>query len=1816
MAKGADFTLKIAGDDREFLKALHKCSVETQKLSKDVILIHTKFDVENLRDDLDRVLGKNNKLNLALQYNIFDQAYKDAEKSYSNLMNGIAVVDDEELTNRRKGLEELIKETQKYNEKANKTQTDTAWDKYFDSAEKLKKSFKEFADFKGSWDEFQKIPESLRDFFDDFGSEIFSGKDNFKDAVKSLKKMDVTDSMKKQARELRNRYKSILDDIVERYGSTPAPVLDIEKLTGKTKGDARKAGEEIGEEVNDGISEKLDVSGRTVQINIDKKHLADQVEQANDILDNIDNHIVVKIDFGIDNKKMSEITQGDIEQFLKDNGYHDRKNRSGIAEKLIHADFKDAQKLYEETAKFKNPSYGVYNDFVKELKDLRANGDKIYVPNSSEGEFGGREDLLDVFRKAGIDIFSTNKEGTTESLHNFAEGLGGKYNGLFNSEGYSPDQDDATIMKEIASIVQKAKNDKKYFSYDEAIKRGVISEGFSSTLLSSVFGGNGEGSTKKLEIETNVDEVVGKFNNLAQIINNLPETKTITINIETTKPEEVLKRIQKGYSAAQDLSEIESQLSSMYPEEYDEKFFKKTLNERAKAYRDKGYKLDKSDNKTGEIQKQVDLLFRADEAIRQINTADLKSAMDASGTISTLADESTAMGKIKDAADKASGAKEKFAKTNKNVATSAEKSAEKINAEATAFERLISTLNQGNFVDGVRDISSNLTTIIPLMSKVAEGFEKQEKARKEAEKKKETEKKKPRTDLPSNSPAKKLLNVTGKSNLQNLIPTQQGETGYYNETVSEVKKLIGDVKRSGNPDKLDTIYDSLSGILEARKADYMAFLKKLQRSGKYDERFNAMLETYMQKIQAKQIPYGESVLGEFRPDVSDSLTALGTKAYGLKDVGDKGYRVKNFSLSELIDQEVRKLTRTSGFTDDDRTDFRKALEKSLTGSNIGKIFRGNTANYNAPLATEGADYAKQLFAGIRDSWRSQYNARNKTAAESEKERQSIIQEAKKTLVGLTEKGNYINLTSPERGEVSQFDDTSKRLYEATETLKANANPEELDALYKELAKTLEARKDAYISFLKKIQRSGKYDETINQMAESSIRSIQAKPIPQDENVLSEFMPYNGRSFISLGMQGYRLKDEADKNHRVQNFSLNELIEKEIQKASRISGIQESDVENFRSQLKKGFTAENLSKVFSGNTVDYSSALTKNGANVAKTIISEISDQFNKSIKDEIERRKDEDDFRKNNLSNATKSLIGITDRKNFSNLIPESGGGYDDTVERIRESISTIQDTGTLTELYDLGTELRSMLMSRKDAYIAFLKELQSSEKYDESFRKQAQSLIELLQAKEIPYGTSKYSKENLLNEFLPSDEDSLTALGVQAYNLKNEGDKSHRVQNFSLDELIAQEVRKLTRTAGYSDEDRTSLEEQIRKGFTAENLSKIFGENSVDYSSSLTKNGADIAKVIISEMRDAYVAKLKKDRQEEDAKASSQLASIKSAIGVDSGVLDENNEDELVKETKGQVRNLNTQAQNEIRAQIEKEKNNIIKGLRELQTDEQYLESAQIEISEAIEDVRGINPWQAKSVEELLDPIAKSKATLNTFRRNKDSYTKSTNISSLYKEVAKFIEDNGNLSGQYGYPLVGIRDELKKGLDSGREYSAADEKDIRNVIRKYTGEAIQSGQASKGLKDIIKDQVKSGSGNFIAQFFGAQDVLMYIQQAVMAVKELDTQMTELRKVSNASGTALTDAFSKSAETAKDLGSTVTDVISSTADWSRLGYNLKDSEELARVTTLYQKVGDNIDSDTANQSMISTLQGFQLNPDQAERIVDEFNEVSNNFPID
>lgn len=120
----------------------------------------------------------------------------------------------------------------------------------------------------------------------------------------------------------------------------------------------------------------------------------------------------------------------------------------------------------------------------------------------------------------------------------------------------------------------------------------------------------------------------------------------------------------------------------------------------------------------------------------------------------------------------------------------------------------------------------------------------------------------------------------------------------------------------------------------------------------------------------------------------------------------------------------------------------------------------------------------------------------------------------------------------------------------------------------------------------------------------------------------------------------------------------------------------------------------------------------------------------------------------------------------------------------------------------------------------------------------------------------------------------------------------------------------------------------------------------------------------------------------------------------------------------------------------------------------------------------------------------------------------------------------------------------------------------------------------------------------------------------VTAVIDINGAMTELKKVTEETETTYQRFLTNAVSRAKELGATVSDTVSATADFARLGYSIDEASQLADAAIIYKNVGDGIeDISEASESVISTMQAFGIAAEDAMLVVDKFNEVGNNFAI-
>ena len=173
---------------------------------------------------------------------------------------------------------------------------------------------------------------------------------------------------------------------------------------------------------------------------------------------------------------------------------------------------------------------------------------------------------------------------------------------------------------------------------------------------------------------------------------------------------------------------------------------------------------------------------------------------------------------------------------------------------------------------------------------------------------------------------------------------------------------------------------------------------------------------------------------------------------------------------------------------------------------------------------------------------------------------------------------------------------------------------------------------------------------------------------------------------------------------------------------------------------------------------------------------------------------------------------------------------------------------------------------------------------------------------------------------------------------------------------------------------------------------------------------------------------------------------------------------------------------------------------------------------------------------------------------------------------------------------------------------------DARNEIVAMAGETKKVQSAFGQFMDGFKGKFKSLSQYFMATM-SIYRVWRVIKQGVTYVTEIDTALTELKKVTDETDASYSKFLQSMSKTGKEIGATVKDLTTISADWARLGYSMEDAGRLAESTAVLLNVSEFDDATKASEALISTMQAFQYTADESGHVVDILNEVGNNYAI-
>ena len=266
----------------------------------------------------------------------------------------------------------------------------------------------------------------------------------------------------------------------------------------------------------------------------------------------------------------------------------------------------------------------------------------------------------------------------------------------------------------------------------------------------------------------------------------------------------------------------------------------------------------------------------------------------------------------------------------------------------------------------------------------------------------------------------------------------------------------------------------------------------------------------------------------------------------------------------------------------------------------------------------------------------------------------------------------------------------------------------------------------------------------------------------------------------------------------------------------------------------------------------------------------------------------------------------------------------------------------------------------------------------------------------------------------------------------------------------------------------------------------------------------------------------------------------------------------------------------------------------------------------------------------ELIQQLRSGKYTATT-----DDLNNLINLDALTANEVKLqssAKSVKSLENQYDSLIISIKDYIN--TNSQIKFNPEMYKRINDFINQITTSTNKSTieldkfkQEWKNIKSEVIEKKLNGKNVLDAFSTKFNDIIIrnigsfaagaagnYFRQMVSNVKEIDSAMTQLKKVTTETSDTYDKFLTNAGKRAEALGSTMTGLINSTADFAKLGYNVNQAAILAENAIMYSNVGD-LDIETATNDIVSATKAFSFTAEETGRIVDSFNEVGNNFAV-
>ena len=187
----------------------------------------------------------------------------------------------------------------------------------------------------------------------------------------------------------------------------------------------------------------------------------------------------------------------------------------------------------------------------------------------------------------------------------------------------------------------------------------------------------------------------------------------------------------------------------------------------------------------------------------------------------------------------------------------------------------------------------------------------------------------------------------------------------------------------------------------------------------------------------------------------------------------------------------------------------------------------------------------------------------------------------------------------------------------------------------------------------------------------------------------------------------------------------------------------------------------------------------------------------------------------------------------------------------------------------------------------------------------------------------------------------------------------------------------------------------------------------------------------------------------------------------------------------------------------------------------------------------------------QYLNALSNVKSEFKALGQEQSQFANETEVQITINKMETWLRKNSKAAKTYGNEIRNLINNLKQMQAQGGVLPT----DLKRITNGFT--EIKTAAAAAGLTGRTFFQQILGAAKSLGRYFGVSTIVYRtfgtIKNGIKDIVDLDTALVDLKKTTDGTEAQLNSFYYTANESAKKLGVTTKEIISASADWSRLG---------------------------------------------------------------